>query len=500
TWGDAAKLRFTFEDSKEGRAAMEDFQKTGVLPGAMSEQNPMKARFDALAAKGMAKLSPTEKAELQTIAESANAAMLLSDPTSEEFKSVPGVKFDQHKKGKHSSTEMHAGFLGLNFLSTQSSSSSEVMRYAEDGEQLIHYRDGFERGHLFDQPDVGIVDVNRPGSNELQLDARLDLADDDERKRIYALDGKGMPDWSIFGGYDGDKDRITFNLAKSDIPILAEHGSDLPFFSASRHFSSALHTRESLKNDLASPVDQGQVAHRMLQQQVREQMMSEPAALSVQPQGAQRFPMLQPFQNDLTPAFLPPRLDSGMGMRTDPISMIQQRNDPFGTLGFTQQLESQRRIQQAFDDEVGRRVIEQTAAIEQAGGMEKWLGEQSPDAVMETVRGIRAEQIQKYAAIMQGEGSNPHLEQLAEVVNGQDFRSLPTELQEMYFREVPGFGQNQVNLLRTDKVKRDAFIYRQLNGGDPTKIVRFVEDLKPGERDSPVIREWYRRNLTVGRH
>lgn len=279
-WADGSNVRMTFDASDQGQAAMHEFRKTGVLPGALTEKNPAYEAYQKIASKPKDEWSKAEREKMAAIAEGANSSFRAQDPRNTRLPQLPGVKYESKSLSTEEKVGFSAGVLGNEWDLESRRLSETYQDYVENGEELTRYKATHEQKSLLFGDERSDVDVNPRGSVELDLHTTTDLSAD-QREAFREADGKsGEGERNIFGGLKGSQDQLAFRANKQDIEQFSKTTNDEPFEYTGGHFAHVQGMRDEMQEKLKRPVSDGEVMRAMVRQQQQKKFHEQAAQRS----------------------------------------------------------------------------------------------------------------------------------------------------------------------------------------------------------------------------
>lgn len=263
SWGDAANVRFTFSNDEQGQRALQDFMKTGVLPGAMNERDPANARYRELADKK--DLSKREQAELREMADRVNAGAM------ERFAggppaTGPGVRYDGGNRIENKASEGHVRLLGLG-LGESGSTHAEGRHWYREGDSLqVGFSNQHTDQHWWADDEAATSVFNPRGALDTSVSAELT---GDDHLGLYPLAGEKTPDVNsgIFGGklgngYD-DIHKLRFALGDGDAATFRTMVGNVDLSKSLLPYGDAVNREKSARHALAAPVGDGALADQV---------------------------------------------------------------------------------------------------------------------------------------------------------------------------------------------------------------------------------------------
>ncbi len=274
-WGDASNINLTFEDNESGRAKMTEFVKTGVIPGAMGENDPERATYERLAAKE--DLSKAERAQLASIADRVNGSYMEASAFEASGDQDGDVRI-RTSKGSHEAGKVYSSVLGMETSASEKTTYDERTRYDENGINQVG-----DKGHRL-QDNVVVAEENirydlNPefgGDTRIEADARNW---DGEHRNEFTNSGKTYPTFdSFFGGNEtgeagvwGDgkagTTQASVDFSERDIATFQDKAKNLDLTSLTSTDRAAVEKEAKLRADANRPLTGDELASHLARQQ-----------------------------------------------------------------------------------------------------------------------------------------------------------------------------------------------------------------------------------------
>ncbi|MEZ4318675.1 MAG: hypothetical protein R3F61_14270 [Myxococcota bacterium] len=274
-WGNSSQVRFRFDTTTDaGKAKLAEFQKTGVLPGAMDAEDPSHKRYTELA--GKKDLSKQERAELAEIADRVNAGAmekLGSLQRGEQPYKADGVEYEFGRQGKHDAVKGHVKGLGFT-LGEFGSRDAMGTHWYKDREGNLQYGSSARHDdfNFWSRDEYAAAALNDKSAVDTHLSAETN--DTEVGKKLIRLSGDRVPtdiQSGIFGsqtgnGYD-DYTKFEFTTYDGDSQRFGAAMQNVDLSNLTQPYRTRVEREQQHQAQLDAPIPEGRLADQILDNQ-----------------------------------------------------------------------------------------------------------------------------------------------------------------------------------------------------------------------------------------
>lgn len=278
-WGKASNINLTFSDDDQGRAKMQEFVKTGVIPGAVGEKDPDRATYERLAAKE--DLTTAERAQLSAIADRVNDATMSAD----RFEATEDTDADvriRTSKGEHRKSSVYGKTMGFEAGSSSSTDFSERFRYDERGLGQVGERGKKLQDNLVIADENIHYELNGEGRSDTYIDSEARNWEGEHRNEFENA-GKTYPKLDSWRGSqtgeadvwaDGKKgtSRAIVDITDGEISTFQEKAKNLDLTSLTASDRAAVEREVELRAKAERPLTNDELAGHLARAQAEGEL------------------------------------------------------------------------------------------------------------------------------------------------------------------------------------------------------------------------------------